>query len=143
MAHWKGFPWSLSITPPADDITALLFAAHAGDRAAADRERPGHTLQPTALVHEADPRFVDHARNRRAGKRGGGGVRVTLDADLARVVDLRAFGGLTVEETAEVLQVSPATVKRHWAFASAWRRNRMAGSEPPGPGPTSGPPGGL
>jgi RNA polymerase sigma factor (TIGR02999 family) len=185
--------------PPKEDVTGLLIAAHAGDREAADRlmqavyedlrrkaaaflrrEKPGHTLQPTALVHETylrlidqdrvawknRPHFlgvaaemmrrvlVDHARGRRAAKRGGGGVRVTLDEALARsgpreidlialdealdklaaldpqlsrVIDLRAFGGLTVEETAEVLQISPATVKRHWAFASAWLKNRMDG----------------
>jgi RNA polymerase sigma factor (TIGR02999 family) len=215
MAHWKRLPWSLSTAPANDDVTGLLAAAREGDRDAADRlmqalyqdlrrkaaaflrrERPGHTLQPTALVHETYLRLVDqdrvawknrahflgvaaqmmrrilvdHARNRRAGKRGGGAVRVTLDealarstpreidlvaldealdalaavdAELARVVDLRAFGGLTVEETAEVLQVSPATVKRHWSFASAWLRSRMAGQGAGRPGREPGPPGGA
>jgi RNA polymerase sigma factor (TIGR02999 family) len=136
-------------------------------------ERVGHTLQPTALVHEvylrlidqrhADWRdrahffgaaaqvmrriLVDHARRRRASKRGDGlltvsidqakeviasdGVSVlaldhaldrlaTLDGGLARVVELRAFGGLTIEETACVLKVSPTTAKREWRTAKAW-----------------------
>jgi RNA polymerase sigma-70 factor, ECF subfamily len=101
--------------------------------------------------------LVDHARSRKAAKRGGGGTRVTLDEALAssgprdldlialddalrelaaldslqgRVVELRAFGGLGVEDTAEVLQISPATVKRHWSFARAWLKRRMAGETP-------------
>jgi RNA polymerase sigma factor (TIGR02999 family) len=144
------------------------------------QERPDHTLQPTALVHEAYLRLagiremelknrahfygaaaqvmrrvlVDYARQRRALKRGGpapdrvtfdeaidtpidGGVNLValdealsaLDAiapDRARVVELRYFGGLSVEETAEYLAVSPATVKRHWAFARAWLFNRLS-----------------
>ncbi len=136
------------------------------------RERPGQTLQPTALVNEAyvrlagqHPRFenrahfcaiaanamrqilVERARARHAKKRGGGAARVTLneglaaapeatvdlsaldealerlaalDAQQARIVELRFFGGLSVEETAEVMGISPATVKRHWAVARAW-----------------------
>ena len=137
------------------------------------KERAGHTLQPTALVHEAylrlidqrDVRWqnrahffgvaaqamrrilVDHARGRRRVKRGGADRRVTLtDAALiaeqrsvdlidldgalerlaaldprqCRVVELRYFGGLSVEETAEALDISPATVKREWAMARAW-----------------------
>ena len=170
-------------------MSALLAAWKAGDedaggrliplvyrelrrRAAAylRRERPGHTLQPTALVHEAYLRLVglkgqlasrsqffgvasnimrrilvDHARRRRAAKRGA--IRVTLDdakvaaidreVDLVRldealselstldprqgrVVELRYFGGLTLEEAAEVLGVSVATVKREWIVARAW-----------------------
>jgi RNA polymerase sigma factor (TIGR02999 family) len=136
-------------------------------------ERPGHTLQPTALAHEAYLRLVnqrdvtwqnrahflgvaaqamrrilaDHARRHRAEKRGGDAVRVTIDeSDLpaapsdvmadeldvaledlarleprhARIVELRFFGGLTIEETAEVVGVSPATVKRDWMLARAW-----------------------
>ena len=138
---------------------------------------PGHTLQPTALVHEAYLRLVkhqrvgwrgrahfmaaaaqamrhvlvDHARAKAAQKRGGAGTRVTLtdlegtdqpsvevidvdraleklarhDADKARVVELRYFGGLTIEETAEVTESSPATVKRHWNFAKAWLAREM------------------
>lgn len=142
-------------------------------------ERPGHTLQPTALVNEAYLRLVDqkrvvwqnrahflgvaarmmrrvlvdHARNRNARKRGGTKPHVTLDERLVpgfapglellalddalaelsvldpqqgRIVELRAFGGLSVEDTAEVLDISPATVKRHWAFAQAWLRSRLA-----------------
>ena len=137
------------------------------------RERPGHTLQPTALVHEAYLRMVDqsqvrwqnrahflgvaaqmmrrilvdHARGQRAEKRGGEIQKLSLDenidvsgeraADLvaldealerlaefdpqkARVVELRFFGGLSVEETAEVLGVSAPTVKRQWRMAKAW-----------------------
>ena len=137
------------------------------------RERPGQTLQATALVHEAylrllqDSRLswqsrahffgiaarsmrqilIERARARRAAKRGGGEVRVTLepeliaapaqsvdlealddalaclealDADLARVVEVRFFGGLSIEEAAEALSVSPATVKRRWSLAKAW-----------------------
>jgi len=187
------------------DVTRLLLEAHQGDRAAADRlmeavydelrrkaaaflrrERPGHTLQPTALVHETYLRMVDqkrvvwqnrahflgvaasmmrrvlvdHARGRRASKRGAGGTRVTLDEDLAgappvdldmlaldealddldrleprhrRIVELRAFGGLSVEETAEVMELSAATVKRDWAFARAWLANRLGLGPRPGP----------
>ena len=137
------------------------------------QERAGHTLQPTALVHEAYLRLsglremrlqnrahfygasaqvmrrvlVDHARRRNAGKRGGGGLPpspppefdtpvdvrldlVALDRALdrlmsvapekAKVVELRYFGGLSVEETAEYMGASERTVKRHWRFARAW-----------------------
>jgi RNA polymerase sigma-70 factor, ECF subfamily len=134
------------------------------------RERPDHTLQPTALVHEAYMRLVnardatfenrahfygaaaqamrrilvDHARQRNALKRArpellpadaAGGVDLRLDfvaldvaleqlaaiaANAARVVELRYFGGLSIEETAVVLGIAPATVKRHWTFARAW-----------------------
>ena len=143
------------------------------------RERPGATLQPTALVHEAYVRLfqdarlswstrahfigiaarsmrqilIERARARQAVKRGGGRVRVTLDpgaipapgdtldlealddaltrlsafdADLARIVDLRFFGGLSVDETAEALGVSPATVKRRWSLARAWLHRELA-----------------
>jgi RNA polymerase sigma factor (TIGR02999 family) len=142
-------------------------------------ERPGHTLQTTALVHEAYLKLVDqkdanwqnraqffaaaaqvmrhilvdYARSRRAFKRGGGFCRVSLDeaiisseekgADLltlnealdglaaidpqqSRVVELRVFGGLTVEETAEVLGISPRTVKREWGMARAWLRRQIS-----------------
>jgi RNA polymerase sigma factor (TIGR02999 family) len=148
------------------------------------RERAGHTLQPTALVHEAFLRLLrlppgsvqnrvhffalaaqamrrilaDHARRHRAAKRGGNAVRVPLvlveggapaaaagddvaaddlDAALedlaklderqARVVELRFFGGLSIEETAEVLAVSPATVKRDWLVARAWLHRELRG----------------
>lgn len=141
-------------------------------------ERPDHTLQSAALVHEAYLRLirqdqpqwqnrahffgvaaqlmrhilVDHARSRAAAKRGAGAPRLTLDADVAlpqerevdlvalddalkqlaaldeqasRVVELRFFGGLSIEETSVVLGVSPATVKREWATARAWLQREM------------------
>jgi RNA polymerase sigma factor (TIGR02999 family) len=144
------------------------------------RERPGQTLQATALVHEAFVRLanerhvswqnrahfcaiaatsmrqilVERARRRRAAKRGGDPQRVTLDAGLfaempasidvealddalerfaaidpvrARIVELRFFGGLSIEETADVLGMSPATVKRGWALARAWLRRDLHG----------------
>jgi RNA polymerase sigma factor (TIGR02999 family) len=145
------------------------------------RERPDHTLQPTALVHEAYLRLadqshvrfddrahffnvaakvmrrilVDHARRHRAEKRGFGrrlpfdeavGSPAAPDLDLvaldealqnlaaqdrrkAQVVELRFFGGLSVEETAEVLNVSAPTVKNEWRLAKAWLRREMSGSE--------------
>ena len=134
-------------------------------------ESSGHTLQPTALVHEALARLmgadvpwkdrvhffavatrtmrrvlVDHARAQRREKRGGGNLRVTLDENLgstgrsedllaldetlnalarqdarkAHAVELHYFGGLSYEETAEVLQISPATVHRELRLAKAW-----------------------
>jgi RNA polymerase sigma-70 factor, ECF subfamily len=142
------------------------------------RERHGHTLQPTALVHEAYLRLadqrhvqwqnrghffgvaaqamrrilVDHARTRQRLKRGGDADRVTLhdvdavadtrdvelidldraltelqsqDPDQARIVEMRYFAGLTVEETAEALGISPATVKREWTMARAWLFARL------------------
>lgn len=145
------------------------------------RERPGQTLQPTALVHEAYLRLlkdkpgrwqnrahfcaiaahamrqilIERARARNAQKRWGGQARITLDeavageggppidllaldralerlaaldADQARIVELRFFGGLTVEETAEALSISPATVKRHWAVARAWLARELEGA---------------
>jgi RNA polymerase sigma-70 factor, ECF subfamily len=137
------------------------------------RERSNHTLQPTALVHEAYLRLVDqkdvhwqnrghfiavaaqlmrrilvdHARGHQAGKRGGPLPKLSLDQAIvysqeragelvcldevlsrfaeidpqaARIVELRVFGGLTVEETAGLLGISPATVKRDWSMAKAW-----------------------
>ena len=141
-------------------------------------ERQGHTLQTTALVHEAYVRLidqagvrwqnrahffaiaaemmrrilVDHARKRRAAKRGGEAVGVTLNEEVqgsgeqnldllavdealtklaaldqqqARVIELRFFGGLNVEETAEVLGISERTVKRDWSVAKAWIRREL------------------
>jgi RNA polymerase sigma factor (TIGR02999 family) len=141
-------------------------------------ERAGHTLQPTALVHEAYMRLaqlrhmevesrahllslgaqqmrrvlVDHARARGTGKRGGELVRIELeetliggvgrdaelialdtaldelaraDARLGRIVELRYFGGLTIDETADVLGISHATVEREWAAARAWLRRAL------------------
>jgi len=163
------------------------------------RERPGQTLQATALVNEAFVRLaaerprefanrthflaiaalsmrqilVQRARSRRAAKRGGAPHRITLhdsnmdpsqlasgfhgvagstgsdpgdidvlaldealarlaaiDAEQARIVELRYFGGLTVEETADVMGSSPATVKRHWAMARAWLKQALEGGAP-------------
>ena len=161
----------------AEALDRLLPQIHAELRRLAKsymrRERPDHTLQPTALVNEAflklvDQRdvtwqnrahffgiaaqamrriLVDHARARAATKRGDGERPVALDEALAltdtpnldllaldqalarlanidhqqsRVVELRFFGGLTMEETAEVLHISPATVGREWTMARAW-----------------------
>jgi RNA polymerase sigma-70 factor (ECF subfamily) len=96
--------------------------------------------------------LVDHARRRQARKRGGGKANVILDVDLAppgakrglevvelialhgrqaRVVELRFFGGLTIEETAESLQVSLDTVKRDWRNARLWLRRELVGTGPP------------
>ena len=178
-------------------VTRLLREARAGDRAALDellplvyrelrqiaarhlaQERPGHTLQPTALVHEAYLRLIDqhsvdwrnrahffsiaaemmrrvlvnHAVGRRAQKRGAGETLLSLDevisfpnrqdVDLvqldealtrlseldplqARIVEMRFFAGLTVEEVAEVLGVSDSEVKREWRSAKAWLTAQM------------------
>jgi RNA polymerase sigma factor (TIGR02999 family) len=147
------------------------------------RERPDHPLQSAALVNEAYLRLVrqeapqwqnrahffgvaaqlmrhilvDHARNRRAAKRGAGAPRLVLDPELgpaqkteidlvalddalstlaaldaqqARLIELRFFGGLSIEETAVVLGMSPATVKREWATARAWLRREMKKDAP-------------
>ena len=173
------------------NVTQLLIAWNGGDKQALDkllpvvydelrrqaarylrRERPGHTLQTTALIHEAYLRLidqksvqwqnraqffgiaaqmmrrilVDHARTKHRAKRGGSDVRVSLtdatsvtkDPDLnlveldealnrlekidpqqSKIVELRFFSGLNVEETAAALQISPATVKRDWKVAKA------------------------
>ena len=147
-------------------------------------ERIGHTLQPTALVHEAYLRLVgqervewqnrahfmavaaqmmrrilvNYALQRKAGKRAGpaaadvewfgrdaGAVQFEeiaavdealkrlseLDPQQGRVVEMRYFGGLTVEETAEVLGASPRTVKRDWATAKTWLRRELSGRQSP------------
>lgn len=180
-----------------DAVAALLARIREGDEAAREellplvydhlrnlaggilrRESPGHTLQATALVHEAWMRLsdlgrveakdrghftaiaarsmrqilVDHARKKKAGKRGGGWDRVTLDAALsnlergeldilaleqaletltaqdprkARVVELRFFGGLSMPEIAEVLGVSVRTAESDWFMARAWLRRSL------------------
>jgi RNA polymerase sigma factor (TIGR02999 family) len=179
-------------------VTQLLVAWSNGDRAARDelmplvyeelrrlahrcmsRERPGHTLQTSALVNEAYLRLVDqknvrwqdrahffgiaarlmrqvlvdYARKRRYAKRGGEARRVPLDEALvvseeradevvalddalnslaeidprqSQIVELRFFGGLSIEETAEVLAVSPGTVMRDWTLAKAWLRRAVS-----------------
>jgi RNA polymerase sigma factor (TIGR02999 family) len=184
--------------PSPRDVTQLLTAWSNGDSAALNQlmplvhdelrrlarrymklERPGHTLQTTALVNEAYLRLadqtntqwknraqffgiaaqlmrrilVDHARGHAYAKRGGGAHVVELDeaAVLApekakevialddalqrlsendprkcRVVEMRYFGGLTVEEIAEVLKVSPVTVMRDWSMAKAWLRREIS-----------------
>ena len=181
-----------------DTVTQLLIAWRGGSQEALERLMPlvyrelrsiagrvlsresaGHTLQSTALVHEAYLKLVDqkeadmqnrvqffavaaqvmrhilvdYARSRKALKRGGDFCRLSLDeavisseekdADLltlnealnslaamdaqqSRVVELRVFGGLTVEETAEALGVSPRTVKREWSMAKAWLHKQMS-----------------
>jgi RNA polymerase sigma factor (TIGR02999 family) len=145
------------------------------------KERPDHTLQTTALVHEAyiclmnqQPMdfenrahffavcaqlmrqiLVQYARRRRAAKRDGG-HKLALDSEMvmprsrsvdlialddalnglarldpqqSRIVELRFFGGLSIEETAHVLGISPATVKRHWSTARLWLRNQINKAE--------------
>ena len=170
-----------------DAQSRLFDAVYAELRAMADqqfrREAAGHTLQPTALVHEAYVRLVDdrggfdnrmhffhvaglamrrvlvdHARAVRAQKRGGGAARETfvdlgsdrevavleiedalralarMDTRLAEVVHLRFFAGLTVDEVAKVLGVSPKTVKRDWNYARAWLLVQLSSKEGDGEG---------
>jgi len=149
------------------------------------QERPDHTLQPTALVHEAYLRLVgqervnwqsrshflgvaaqmmrrilvDYARARQTDKRGGQEIEVSLEKELecfspersrdlvaldealarlaelsprqAQIVELRFFGGLTVEETAEVLGIAPTTVKRDWTAARAWLHREVGKAAKP------------
>ena len=174
--------WSEGDKSAADQLMPLVYD---GLRKVAAqylrKERKDHTLQPTALVHEAYLKLidishvnwqdrahffaaasqmmrhilVDHARARAADKRGGDVERVELDeaisladrggeknvdllalddaldrlaefdAQQSRLVELRFFGGLTIEETAHVLGVSPATVKREWTLAKTWLYRRM------------------
>jgi len=178
-------------TAPPSDSKELLAAVYEELRSVAasylQRESPGHTLQPTALVHEAWVRLaeldrirwrdrthffvaasgairrvlVDHARSRSAAKRGGGRRRFTLDdadgvadsgvIDLLaldealgrldansprkrKVVELRFFGGLTVQETAKALGVGTTTVEDDWAFARAWLKRELSGDASAGPG---------
>jgi RNA polymerase sigma factor (TIGR02999 family) len=178
------------------DVTRLLEAARRGDKQAAGEllplvydelrklaamklanEKPGHTLDATALVHEAylrlvgDQQFdgrghffaaaaeairrilVEQARRRQAGKRGGGVRREDLDPDRlaapapddellalhdaldrlaeahpekAELVKLRYFAGLTADQAATAMGVSPSTADRHWAYARAWLRRAMS-----------------
>jgi RNA polymerase sigma factor (TIGR02999 family) len=180
------------------EITRVLAAIEQGDPHAADQllplvydelrqlaaqklaaEKPGQTLQPTALVHEAYLRvagpgvpraykdrghffaaaaaamrriLIDSARRKQAQKRGGGLQREPLDAvaapepdeellaldealeklaaqdpQKARLVELRYFAGLTGEQAAEVLGISPTTADRHWAYARAWLQAEVRG----------------
>jgi RNA polymerase sigma-70 factor (ECF subfamily) len=188
-----------TLVSPHGEVTKILVQMRAGDRGAAARlmplvydelrsiarahlrrENPGHTLQPTALVHEAWLHFsegtepdirnrthflavaanamrrllIDHARARDSAKRGGQWKRVSLseepgpsarndsgvdvvalhealerleqlNARLARVVELRFFGGLTVAEAAESLGIAPVTVEKDWTKAKAWLRREL------------------
>jgi RNA polymerase sigma factor (TIGR02999 family) len=181
-----------------EEVTKLLHDWRGGNRDALDRllplvydelrrvagarlrqEAAGHTIQPTALVHEAYVRLagldrlsvadrthffaltarmmrqilVDHARRKRSDKRGGGETLITLndalaasgaltvdlldldraleelaglDERVARVVELKFFVGLTLDEAAESLQISHATVEREWAAAKAWLYRRLS-----------------
>jgi RNA polymerase sigma factor (TIGR02999 family) len=183
--------------PP--NVTQLLIGWGKGDKEALDellpivydelrqqaarylrRERAGHTLQTTALIHEAYLRLVDqknvkwqnrahffgiaaqlmrrilvdHARGKKRAKRGGSDIRVSLneatamaktqdldvlaidealnrlteiDEQQGKIVELRFFSGMTVEETAEVLGISTATVKRDWSMARAWLHREISG----------------
>jgi len=168
--------WQHGDSGAADELVTLVYAElRRMAKARLRDERPGHTLQATALVHEAWMRLmnqhgaswqnrsqffavaaqamrrilVDHARRRGAAKRGDGTSSVdldalahvliaplpddrllaldaaleelaTLDARQARIVELRFFGGLSVEEAADILGVSPTTIKREWSTARAW-----------------------
>jgi RNA polymerase sigma factor (TIGR02999 family) len=185
----------------ADDVTGLLNALERGQPHAAEQllplvyeelrrlaarkmrcEAPDHTLQPTALVHEAYLRLVgsgeerqwdsrahffaaaaeamrriliEEARRKHSAKRGGGLVRQTLEADAlvqpddhsgllaldealtklaardpesARLVELRFFAGLTVEQAARALGISPRAATRNWTYARAWLRREIDGA---------------
>ena len=186
------------MTPSPSNVTQMLHDWSNGDREVLDklipivyaelrrqaarylrRERPGHTLQTTALIHEAYLRLIDqkdvrwqnrahfyaisaqlmrrilidHARSRQAAKRGGSNIKLPLeetmiasegrevdlvaldealerlasiDPQQSRVVELKFFSGLSVEETAEVLGVSQRTVKRDWNVAKAWLRREIS-----------------
>jgi RNA polymerase sigma factor (TIGR02999 family) len=185
------------MTGRSEDVTSLLVASSKGDQEALNqllplvydelrrladrylhRERADHTLQATALVHEAYLRLIDqrvswanrahffgvaaemmrrilidHARSRQAVKRGCAGIKLSLDdvleitderaADLialdealkalaefdaqkARIVELRFFGGLSIEETASVLGLGTATITRQWRLAKAWLYHELS-----------------
>ncbi len=188
-------------SPTSSNATGVLAAASAGDPAAAERllplvydelraqaerylrgERPDHTLQATALVHEAYLRLIDqtrvqwkdrvhffavaavmmrrvlvnHAKARHAAKRGGAGLRLTLDESVAsgvgrdmdlvaldealerlaaldpqqaRLVELRFFAGLSAAEAAGVMGISERTLHREWAMAKAWLHAELSKGE--------------
>jgi RNA polymerase sigma factor (TIGR02999 family) len=191
--------WKDLMRESPQNVTQLLLGWGKGDKEALDklvplvydelrrqaarylrRERVGHTLQTTALIHEAYLKLVDqknvhwqnrahffgiaaqlmrrilvdHARTKRRAKRGGSDIRVSLseatlksagqdldivaldealerlaeiDEQQSKIVELRFFSGLTVEETAAVVGVSPATVKRDWSVAKAWLHREITG----------------
>lgn len=190
------------MTPEPSSVNGLILHWGNGDRKALEailpvvydelrrlaryhlqQQRPNHTLQTTALVHEAYLRLaeekslqvndrghflgiaaqlmrwilVDYERNRRAAKRGGDATHLTLDSSVAarsqerdvdllalhealnrlakldrqqsQIIELRYFGGLSIEHTSEFLGISPATVKRSWASARAWLLREMRRGE--------------
>jgi RNA polymerase sigma-70 factor (ECF subfamily) len=174
--------WANGDKSALDALTPLVYAELRRLAASYLRsESPGHTLQPTALVHEAYLRLggrapdcesrsqfygvaahlmrqilIDHARTRQAVKRGGRFEHLCLDGDLivspqrdadlvaldealerltaidprkARVVEMRFFGGLSVEESAEALNVSEVTVRRDWQFAKTWLLREISGEK--------------
>jgi len=174
--------WAAGDPSALDALTPIVYAELRRLAAGYLRgESPGHTLQPTALVHEAYLRFggrapdcenrsqfygvaahlmrqilIDHARTRQAAKRGGHCERLSLDEGLivsperdvelvlldealerlaaidprkARVVEMRFFGGLSVEESAEALEVSEVTVRRDWQFAKTWLLREISGEK--------------
>src|SRR6266508_2309556 len=197
-AAYEGRKGEPATMPDQASTTQLLLSASRGDQQALDRlfplvyeelrgladrylqsERSDHTLQPTALVHEAYLRLVDqtaitwqnrahffsvaaqvmrhilvdHARAHRRMKRGGGAQKIaldeavsffqdrdldllaldealaklaTLDSQQNLVVELRFFGGLTIEEVAEVLKIAPVTVNREWRAAKIWLHREMS-----------------
>jgi RNA polymerase sigma factor (TIGR02999 family) len=188
-------------TPPPNEVTQLLHEWNQGDEAAPEKLMPlvyaelrrmahrymagqnrGHTLQTTALIHEAYLRLVnqsekqwqnhshffavaaramrhilvDYARSKQAEKHGGGAQELSLDEALtvsqeraaevvalddaleelakidqrkSQIVELRFFGGLSVEETAEVLKISAITVMRDWSMAKAWLHRELSKTE--------------
>jgi RNA polymerase sigma-70 factor, ECF subfamily len=171
--------WKQGDSQAIDQLMALVYPELKKIAAAYLRsEKPGHTLQPTALINEAYLRIVDqtspwasrahfygiaaqlmrrilldHARRKFSSKRGGRVARVgvefaaevpevektsdlleidraltqlaALDERQAKVVELRYFGGLSIEETAEALDISVATVKREWTMARAWLKREL------------------
>jgi len=119
--------WGRGNSNALNDLLPLVYAELR--RIAADQlgsGRVGHTLRPTASVHEVYLRLIDqrHADWRDRAHFFGAAAQVMrrtlVDEGLARVVELRAFGGLTIEETACVLKVSPTTAKREWRTAKSW-----------------------
>lgn len=171
--------WGQGNTAALDKLTPLVYAElHRLAHQYLSKERPGHTLQTSALVNEAFVRLidqrdvhwqnrahffgiaaqsmrrilVDYARHRHSQKRGGNNQKVELDEAMilsqerasevisldgalkelaeiderkSQIVELRFFGGLSIEETAEVLSVSPGTVMRDWTLAKAWLRRAV------------------
>ncbi len=116
----------------------LIPLVHAELRRLARRymghERPGHTLQPTALVNEAYLRLVDLNQKRWQDRALDDALTqfAAVSPRKAQVVELRFFGGLSVEATAEALHVSPETVKRDWRLAKVWLVRQLSGTRDDG-----------